>query len=245
MHILTLIACNIRNHLVHSARNIGSGYTRLVAVIFVFLSLTNLAWAANLSPPALAPVPFTWSGLYIGGNLGYAGATFSENVSSGGSGTISMPGFVGGGQIGANYQIGALVLGLETDFDATGSNQSTAVGAYTGTEQIPWMGTFRARVGVAFDRLFVYGTGGGAVIEVRSDIVNTSPAFQTTSTEGAWTAGGGIAYAINNSLSARIEDLYLDTGTFNVGLFNGDTITGRVRENLVRFGLDYRLPVAW
>jgi hypothetical protein len=26
---------------------------------------------------------------------------------------------------------------------------------------------------------------------------------------------------------------------------NGDTITGRVRENLVRFGVDYRLPVAW
>lgn len=218
---------------------------RLCVLAAVGLAVSGVFARADDLTRAAAPLPFTWSGLYIGGNLGYGGATFGENVASGGSGIISMPGLVGGGQIGANYQIGAVVLGLETDFDATGSNKSTAVGAYTGTEQIPWMGTFRARVGVAFERFLVYGTGGAAVIEVRSDIVNISPAFQTTSTQGAWTAGGGIAFAITDSLSARIEDLYLDTGNFNVGLNNGDTITGRVRENLVRFGLDYRLPVAW
>jgi len=73
-------------------------------------------------------------------------------------------------------------------------------------------------------------------------------AHVTAVTHGAWTAGGGIEFALSRSLSARVEYLYVDTGTLNAAYIGGPpatTVTDRLQENLIRVGLDYRLPVAW
>jgi outer membrane immunogenic protein len=66
-----------------------------------------------------------------------------------------------------------------------------------------------------------------------------------TVTSGAWTAGGGFEFALTDSLSARLEYLYLDTGNINVAYVGPLAVTGRLQENIVRAGLNYRLPVAW
>jgi outer membrane immunogenic protein len=243
----TFITRNTEANKISTARRLCSGM-HLVAALAGILAATDCAHAAELPLPSpVAPVPYTWTGLYIGGNAGYAGTTFDETV-SGGGGTASadIPGFLAGGQIGGNYQFGSIVLGAEADFDGSTMTQSITGPTVSGTEQIPWAGTFRGRLGVAFDRFLVCGTAGGAALELRSNVnAGAAGSTSTAATHGAWTAGGGVEYALTDSLSARLEYLYLDTGDINVGYAGPLTVTGHVQENIVRAGLNYRLPVAW
>jgi outer membrane immunogenic protein len=122
-------------------------------------------------PPPAAYVPvaavlYNWTGFYIGGNLGAgwsqgslsdtAGNTFTQN---------SNPSFLGGGQVGYNYQFwGGAVAGVEADFDWAGNhnNTSTAAAGVTVTNNNRWLTTLTGRLGYAWDRVLVYGKGGGA-----------------------------------------------------------------------------------
>ncbi|HUN95867.1 MAG TPA: outer membrane beta-barrel protein [Bradyrhizobium sp.] len=137
-------------------------------------------------------------------------------------------------------------MGAEADFDGSTVTKSITGPVASGTEQIPWLGTFRGRLGVASDRFLVYGTAGGAAIELKSDVnAGAAGSTSTDATHGAWTAGGGVEYALTDGLSARLEYLYLDTGDINIGYVGPLTVTGHVQENIVRAGLNFRLPVAW
>jgi len=228
---------------------LGHCGVRAVAAVVGLLAVTELAWGADLSTPPLAPVPYSWSGLYIGLNAGYTSAKVTETA-SGGGGTASanLPGGIGGFQFGANYQTGALVLGVEADFDGTMTTKSVTGTGIAGTAQMPWIGTLRGRVGYAFDRILLYVTAGGAATQLVSTVnVGAIGSASTTFTHGAWTAGGGVEAAITEDLSARVEYLYVDTGNFFVAQVGPPvvTVTGRVQDNLVRAGVNYRLPVAW
>jgi outer membrane immunogenic protein len=222
---------------------------RAIAAVAIvgLLALPDLAKGADLSVPTAAPVPYTWTGVYIGANAGYASAMFDETVSGGsGASSANIPGFVGGGQVGANYQMGGIVLGFEADFDWSSTTKSITAGIASGTEQIPWVATFRGRAGITFDRLLVYATAGAAETEFNSAVnVSAVGSANTTVTRPAWIAGGGLEFAITNSVSARVEDLYLDAGNVNLVYVGPSTVTGSLRENLVRAGLNYRLPIAW
>ena len=229
---------------------------RIFAAIAGLLAAINVARAADLPAPAPASVPavpFTWSGLYIGLNAGYSGATLTETLSGAVAGTAStnIPGFIGGVQLGVNYQISAVVLGFETDFDGSTQNKSVNVGALaTNTAQIPWIATFRARAGLAFDRLLVYVTGGGAATELVSTVnVNGGiGSASTNQTHSGWTAGGGLEAAVTNTLSARVEYLYFDAGNFSIASVNGPPLvaaSGHLKDSMVRAGVNYRFPVAW
>jgi outer membrane immunogenic protein len=232
---------------------------KLFAVVVALLAVTGLvsradmARSADLGPPPAAPVPFTWSGVYVGLNAGYAAATLDETVSGGGgSGSAAIPGGIGGAQFGFNYQWGPVVTGLEADFDGTMATKSVTAGIASGTAQIPWIGTLRGRIGYAFDRWLVYATAGGAATQLSSSVnVAGIGSASTTFTHGGWAAGGGIEAAITGNLSARLEYLYVDTGNFPVADVGAAppppsvTVTGRLQENLVRAGLNYRLPIAW
>ncbi len=226
-----------------------SSSVKIVAAIVGLLAVTELAWGADLSPP-LPPAPYNWTGLYIGLNAGYASATVANTLSgsASGSGSASISGGMGGAQIGANYQIGAMMLGFEADFDGFMATKSITAGISSGTDQIPWIGTLRGRVGVAFDRFLLYATAGGAATQLISTVnVGTIGTAHTSFMHGAWTAGGGIEAAITNDLSARVEYLYVDTGNINVAQVGPPivAVTGRMQDSLVRAGLNYRLPVAW
>ncbi|MGD0026421.1 MAG: outer membrane protein [Xanthobacteraceae bacterium] len=244
-----------QSQLICGLKDLADCNVRLLAAVVGLFAVTNFAWGADLSPP-LAPAPFSWTGLYIGLNAGYASATVANTVSGGGldgSGSVAIPAGIGGAQIGYNYQIGPMVLGFEADFDGTMATKSsptiaTAGGTTSGTDQIPWIGTLRGRVGVAFDRFLLYATAGGAATQLVSTVnVGAIGSASTTFAHGAWTAGGGLETAITNDLSARVEYLYVDTGNINVAEVGPPfaSVTGRIQDNLVRAGLNYRLPVAW
>ncbi|MBO0716414.1 MAG: TonB-dependent receptor [Rhizobiales bacterium] len=194
--------------------------------------------------PAAVAGRYNWSGFYLGLN---AGGAFGINTMSasagGGSASVKEPGFLGGAQVGANYQTGSMVWGFEADYDASTQNKSLPAGVLTGsTSQTPWFATLRGRVGMAFDRTLVYGTAGGAAGELRSIANIPVGAANTTVTYGSWTAGGGVEYGISDNLSARVEYLYLDKGHIATAFIGppATTITSRVQDNLVRAGLNYR-----
>jgi opacity protein-like surface antigen/outer membrane receptor protein involved in Fe transport len=200
-------------------------------------------------PPASVSDRYNWSGFYLGLN---AGGAFGVNTMSasggGGSASVKEPGFLGGAQIGANYQTGPVVWGFEADYDASTQNKSLPTGVLTGsTSQTPWFATLRGRIGMAFDRTLVYGTAGGAAGELRSIVNIPIGSTNTTVTYGTWIAGAGLEYGITDNLSARIEYLYLDKGNIATGVIASPamTITSHLQDNMVRAGLNYRFAVGW
>jgi outer membrane immunogenic protein len=166
------------------------------------LLLASPALAADLGrppvkAPALMPV-FSWTGWYIGGNIGYGWGESTSPVITGVGGdsvpfltdggnvfpSLSPKGFIGGGQIGYNWQVNpSWVVGLEADFQgadikASGSNSITAV-ANTGavgvvteslSEKLDFLGTVRGRLGYAAGNWLFYGSGGVAYGNVKSTI---------------------------------------------------------------------------
>jgi outer membrane immunogenic protein len=208
--------------------------------------------------PVFVPPPFTWTGFYIGLNAGGLwpsggrdATLFDPNESidggflnaafPGGLGSQSV-GFIGGGQAGYNWQTGAFVLGVETDFDGTTNSKSfNNVGtpflgagvpailagdflSVNGKAALSWLGTTRARVGFVAtpdNRLMIYATGGvayGGGTSNFSVFDSTTGSFFTgspSSTRVGWVIGGGVEYAITNNWTIKGEYLYADLGSSN------------------------------
>jgi outer membrane immunogenic protein len=202
---------------------------------------------AVVPPVAYAPPVYNWSGFYIGGNVGAGFASSSWTDFFGGSNdTFSKDGFIGGGQIGANVQFDALVLGIEGDFDWTGlkgsGHDSSGNTINTNTQ---WTSTVTGRVGAAFDRLLVYAKGGVAFAhddDSLNDIFGGSASSNFTRT--GWTAGGGLEYAFAPNWTARIEYDYLGFGneTVNLPTANFPTYTSNASLNVqeVKAGINFK-----
>ncbi len=212
------------------------------------VALANVASAADMpARMATKAVPYialyNWTGFYVGGNLGYGWARTSDDA----GGSAKLNGVVGGGQIGYNWQINNLVLGIETDFQGT-SERASATGAigpiaFATTERIRYFGTVRGRVGYAWDRWMVYATGGYAYTNVGVDATATVGALTGTAssntTKSGGTVGAGVEWAFAGPWTAKLEYLYVDTGTQAVTLL-GVTDNVRIKNNIVRAGLNYR-----
>ncbi len=194
--------------------------------------LTAFAGAADLpsrSAPGQAPlaIPYSWSGFYVGVNAGYG---FSDNAHRPTCAPACVPtpslntgrdGFVGGGQIGYNQQIGRYLAGVETDIQYAGigraiGGKAPGVRAYSGRQRLDYLGTFRARVGLVMDRVLVFATGGLAYGDVREAQAIVFPAaayaVASTRTEVGYAAGGGVEYGFTPNLTGKAEALYYDLG---------------------------------
>jgi outer membrane immunogenic protein len=203
----------------------GAGMKRLATAIAAIPLIGTPAFAADMAvkaPPAPPPVPvYNWTGWYAGVNAGASfgnvktdfnvapGTSFvieGESVSNGtipgfaGSDTVYPSGFMGGGQIGYNWQLSPIwVVGLEADFQGAIEKDSstltsnfsavplffdngvpsgfdaTGTTALNYTAKIEWFGTARARFGYVWGNngdVLTYVTGGLAYGKV--DVAGTS-----------------------------------------------------------------------
>jgi outer membrane immunogenic protein len=226
----------------------------LIAGAFL-LATAGAALAADMPmpgppppPPAYYPVApiYIWSGFYLGINGGGAfGSSNWFDPIDGGTGNFTVSGGLVGGTVGFNYQIGSWVLGVEGDGDwanlnGTTSNASCApVGC---TTQSNWLATVRGRAGYAWDRLLVYGTGGGAFANVQA-AAGALPFFG--STQAGWTAGVGVEYAIWPNWTAKLEYLFVDLTSAscpvaNCGASGGLNTSVSLNENIVRGGFNFK-----
>jgi outer membrane immunogenic protein len=191
--------------------------------------------------PILAAPVFTWTGFYAGVHGGYitnettgtlvglgGGAAAAGAATFGGTGArgLDNDGFMFGGQIGGNVQFGMFVAGIEADIsyvDIGASNVVTTTGLAGGNgtttfrSDMEYFGTVRGRLGLAFDRVMVYATGGLAYADLGYgvDFVAAAPGTARLrgdgdDTEFGWTVGGGIEFAITNNLTIKGEYLYYE-----------------------------------
>src|SRR5262249_126568 len=131
--------------------------------------------------PPVTVVIFSWTGFYFGGHVGGGWGHKDVNGTPYGfladtitpaPASVAVSGWLGGGQIGGNYQIGSLVFGAEADASGanlTGSSSCASTSLLNGAlppanckVKVEGAGTIAARLGVAFDRVLLYGKGGGA-----------------------------------------------------------------------------------
>lgn len=219
--------------------------------------LFSAANAADLgSPaykaPALTPAPL-WTGFYIGGNVGYGWGKVSLN---GLNGEMNPKGVNGGVQLGYNYQINSLVLGVEGDFQFADHKDNINLTAFgvTGNLDVKsdWFATARGRIGYAFGPFMPYVTGGVAFTRAKADLGVTTGGvtlgtISTDKTSTGYAIGGGVEYAIDRNWSVKAEYLHLGFGTqtYNfTATAGGATATAfadaKLSFDIARLGLNYR-----
>jgi outer membrane immunogenic protein len=186
-------------------------------------------------PPPPPPLFYNWTGLYVGVHAG--GGWADLGVGDSGSG------FIGGGQVGYNYQVGPQwVLGVEAEISGSGiKNNLLTIGTPFGpiTADFKWntLTTLTPRFGYAFDTWLVYGKVGGAWADV-SVSVNGPLGFGSSAggTASGWVVGVGAEYAFRNNWSAKIEYNHFGFGSDSGIFINDNTVT----VDTVKAGVNYR-----
>ncbi len=219
---------------------------------------------------APAALPWTWSGYYLGAHAGYGWARDPFDnlmVNFVPLNGIDSRGFVGGFQVGANWQSGPFVGGLEIDLSGTDikgstSNSTSANGIIdqgTQTDKLDWVGSARARLGyLVTPDVLLYGTGGPGWARMVTDqegvstIVGFPPPTATSSVTPVWmfgwVAGAGVEARLwNTNWLARLEYLHYDFGegssSQNIPAGGGPvttTTSGHRTNDVVRAGLSYK-----
>jgi outer membrane immunogenic protein len=230
----------------------GVAVAALTAVGAVAAQAADLPTRKEAPAPVFVPPPFTWTGFYVGLNAGGIISSGSRNLTlfdpvagdflntefPGGIGN-GKTGFIGGGQAGYNWQTGAFVLGVVTDFDGTTLSRTsnftspayTVTGPFLGDTlnvnakaSLDWLGTTRAKIGFVAtpdNRLMLYATGGVAYgggssnFSMFDSLNGVFFGSSPSSTRVGWTAGAGVEYALTNNWTLGAEYLYADLGSNN------------------------------
>ena len=251
------------------------------------------ASAADLAPRTYAKAPplvvepaYNWSGFYAGVNAGgvvtqdrnslsivndptngFFNPPAIAGVNASGSQSLNHSGFIGGAQIGYNWQApgSQFVWGVEADFQGiTGSKSAggmfpyTTIGSYLLTESAStnWLLTLRPRVGYATGSTLWYVTGGLAVADRKfgqsfadGGVFAAGSSFVASSsgTSVGWTVGAGVETSVAANLTVKAEYLFAELGsrtsTFNLGDQNNGLATftnsDKLDMHILRLGLNY------
>ena len=239
-------------------------------------ALSVSAHAADFAMKAMPvqdPV-WSWTGFYLGGNAGAGWGTTETNltsISAPGIGVIpiglavaqnSRSGFLGGGQLGYNYQTGWVVVGIQADIDALAVKGTTpCIIVFSCTSSSNWLATASARVGgVVGDRTLVYIKGGGAWLNTQQTLsiggglggglgAGTGPLTSATSTATGALLGLGAEYMFSQHWTGFIEYDYMEFGAKSVsfplsavipvaGAAINTSVTNKL--SIAKIGLNYK-----
>jgi opacity protein-like surface antigen len=223
----------------------------------------------------------SWTGFYIGANAGGVRSRSDLNwrtrsfgllpgsaaeaaaIDSAGAGNIESSGFVGGGQLGFNYQMQWVVFGIETDFNRTGMSGSRTATAFppvgvgepiTESFNSHFLATLRGRFGAATGSWLIYATGGAASARVNYDdaiafpLLGSSNAASSKYIASGFAVGGGMERMLTSNWSVKAEYLHIDLGEKvkrslnSAAPFISPIIfhDHRLTEDLIRVGVNYR-----
>ena len=202
---------------------------KVVLGVVAMLLASSAAIAADYGPPTYGPPParlgvYSWTGPYVGANLGYLWGTTTNNGTE-------PSGVQGGLQAGYNWQYGQFVFGGETDIQFTGADDTFAAWKFSN----PWFGTLRARAGIALNNVLFYGTAGFAYGRVRGE--NLVLGVTEGKVHGGWVLGGGMEVGLTPNWTARAEYLYVDLNNRGYSLTGTDN---GLESSILRLGVNYR-----
>jgi outer membrane immunogenic protein len=239
----------------------------------LYLALSQIGFAADLpikAPPVYKAPVATWTGCYVGGNVGYGWAPTEWTATTTGIQFASQKatGFVAGGQVGCDYQINQQwVIGFRGLFDDGLKGSSTLNAALTETVKVPWFATAVGRIGylVAPNTLLFAqggaawarnelneccapvpaggGFGGGGVVDTFFVLVFADGSANAT--RSGWTIGSGIEHRFTPNISGFIEYDYVRLGANDIaftGMNGWPNFSYEIHQNinLVLTGLNFR-----
>jgi outer membrane immunogenic protein len=232
------------------------------------LVLAGPALGADLRIPTkapaivAAPVPFSWTGCYVGAHAGYGWGRTNitdpnpAGFANGTTQTANTRGALAGGQIGCDYQFaGGWVFGVEGSAawaDIKGTVNDPFFAGKNFSSRTDFIADATGRIGYSFDRVLFYGKGGGAWAHNRFGMIAPLGPFGTsvsaaTETRFGWVVGAGVEYAFTSNWSAKLEYNHYDFGSRQITLtgvgFAGPFTTPEnisQRVDTVKVGLNYR-----
>jgi outer membrane immunogenic protein len=240
-----------------------SSLTLLVAAIGLAASQASAADLPRKAPAYVPPPPPpTWTGCYIGANVGGIRGRFELEGPFGGEASRTGDwGFAGGLQIGCDYQLAGtgFVVGFRNMFDGTTNNRdrnftvTTVDGTATGTAEFHnrWFDALTGRVGYSWGPGLLYFQGGAVWSRVEADITVVTPAAVTvgsfSDTKTGWTVGLGGEYKFAPNWSVFLEGNYYDFGSRDRVVFTPDAacvagclFSGKTTAASVLVGVNYR-----
>lgn len=239
------------------------------------VSAVALTCTAAMPAQAAPPVPMTWTGFYAGANAGYVWGSsnpsliFNPTQAPYNQNALTNPpdlhprGFIGGGQVGYDWQTGQWVYGAVIDFSGMSAKADAAISPFFGfkgqntvtwSSRYDWLFTGRVRGGfLVAPNWLLYATGGLAVTEVRDSVVCTTTGSGCGNFVGGWefsktsilpggTIGGGVETMFAPNWSAQVEYLYAKFGSTTPGSSAGlpPLFSFNHSLNLIRFAINYR-----
>lgn len=196
------------------------------------IAVTHATYAADIlkAPKAPPPAPFSWTGFYVGANLGAARHdwTFADMGVNGGLPAFAFApgttfwdsnnwGVIAGGQVGYNLQYDRYIVGIEGDFNYLSNSTSATINTgaplvVSAEAKAQWLATVRGRLGMMLSPTFVYMTGGVAFAKFHE--AWGAPGFGTTPPTQQFVidkiktgpiVGIGIEHALGSQWSVKAE----------------------------------------
>ena len=204
------------------------------------------------SAPSTDDTTVNWTGAYagamFGANIGRQDWAYQSN------GAIVDPAFRGwlaGGQLGYNYQIGALVLGIEGEIAGPGASGGKACpnpNFFTCQASIDNMSMLTGRLGLAWRQALFYAKAGAVwadtTVGTQFNLTGNIPPSggrlnETTVSSSGWALGGGMEFAFTEAWSAKAEYMHFDLGNESYAVDNGLIVKAKTAGDSVRIGVNY------
>ena len=191
----------------------------------------DLPVKAAMAPPVAAD----WTGFYAGLHAGGAWQNMNLTNSGYAGNSTSASSFIGGGQVGYNWQHGNFVYGVEADISGLskgfrGPDVTTKTTPLTGIKSdINWLSTYRVRAGLAVGDTMAYMTGGLAIGGVRQAFSPHGLGFpfgatkSESKTKVGWAFGGGVEHMWTRNWTIGLEAMFVDLGTSTVNATENST----------------------
>jgi outer membrane immunogenic protein len=224
-----------------------------ISAFGVTANAADLRRPAPAAPAYVAPM-YNWTGLYVGAHIG--GGWSSKDFANydpllgpvGNFGSVDADGFLGGVQLGYNWQTGPWVFGVEAQFswaDLSGSGVSSAFPGVSGYVDINNLGSIAGRIGYAWDRTMLYFKGGAGWVNERYSLSDgITIATADGDTRWGWMLGAGLEYGWTPNWSVKIEYNYMDFGSDSVSFvepgFTPFSLSIDQQVHVVKAGVNYR-----
>jgi outer membrane immunogenic protein len=221
------------------------GTVALVALGTASAVAADLPARTYTKAPVYAAPIYNWTGIYVGAHIGAAFGGNNDSTTSivGLNGSNRDASFLGGGQLGADYQFAPnWVLGIEGQISGISNNDRTfAIGADSLRDRSDWLASVTGRLGYTWGPGMIYAKGGVAFRDNKD--LDATAGFGTVVTDRqdtGYTVGGGFEYMFAPAWSAKVEYQYYNFDTTNVSTNAGANFVNYKDDlHTVKVGVNY------